>query len=177
MANLDIQPLGRLNFQWSQFDWYDKKSAICYAWKKRSHMAIAQMNWGRMLFSLDHPRMAEFSESLDGIYGLADRHQGFIWRIRDVDAATQLQALGFDNMLSATVSVWETEDALREYTFRSLHGQFIDQKREWFEAVEGPQLVIWNVDQDAQPTFGEAFERLEILKVNGPSSAAYSWSH
>ena len=70
-------------------------------------MAIAQMNWGRMLFHLDHPRMAEFSESLDQIYGLADRHQGFIWRIRDVDAATQLQALGFDNKLSATVSVWE----------------------------------------------------------------------
>ena len=140
-------------------------------------MAIAQMNWGRMLFPLDHPRMADFSESLDGTYGLADKHQSFIWRIRDDDAAMQLQALGFDNKLSATVSVWETERALREYTFKSLHGQFIDRKREWFEDVEGPQLVIWKVDPDAQPTFGEAFERLEILKANGPSSAAYSWTY
>ena len=55
-------------------------------------MAIAQMNGGRMLFPLDHPRMADFSESLDGTYGLADKHQGFIWRIRDDDAAMQLQA-------------------------------------------------------------------------------------
>ena len=87
---------------------YNKKPAIYYALKKRSHMAIVQMNWGRMLFPLDHPRMADFSESLDGIYWLADKHQGFIWRIRDDDAAMQLQALCFDNRLSATVSVWET---------------------------------------------------------------------
>jgi len=139
-------------------------------------MAIAQMNWGRMLFPLEDMRMAEFAASLDGVYRLAELHQGFIWRIPDVEANAQLQNLGFDNMISSTVSIWETIDDLKAYTYETLHGDFIKRKSKWFENVEGPQLVIWNVEPKDRPTFEHAFERLEALKRDGPTENAYGWT-
>ncbi|WP_424979498.1 DUF3291 domain-containing protein [Leisingera sp. S232] len=139
-------------------------------------MAIAQMNWGRMHHPLDHPEMAEFNAALDRIYALAETHSGFIWRIGEAEAAAQLHELGCNSRMSATVSVWDNLESLRDYTFNSEHGLFLDRKSRWFETVEGPQLVIWTVAADARPTFREAFDRLALLKTNGPSSAAYGWT-
>ena len=138
-------------------------------------MAIAQMNWGRMRFALSDPRMAEFNASLDHVYWLAEAHAGFIWRIPDEEAAKQLQALEYDEKTSATVSVWKSVEALKDYTFNSLHGDYLKRASEWFEPVEGPQLVIWNVTPSSRPSFADAFERLETLKRLGPTEDTYGW--
>jgi hypothetical protein len=119
--------------------------------------------------------MAEFDASLEDLYLLAEAHPGFIWRIPDGIAADQLQVLNFDERISATVSVWDTVEALKDYTFESLHGDYLKRAGEWFEAVDGPQLVIWNVDQTNRPSFREAFNRLEILKRDGPTDDIYGW--
>ena len=138
-------------------------------------MAIAQMNWGRMKHAPDDPRMAEFMASLDKVYALAEAHPGFVWRISDAAAAAELAALGHDSRTSATVSVWTDIDSLRDYTFRSLHGAYLERKAEWFEAVEGPQLVIWDVPDGAKPDFATAFERLTYLRLHGDSPQAHGW--
>ena len=138
-------------------------------------MAIAQMNWGRMLAPLDAPEMAEFNAALAGVYDLAERHDGFIWRIPDDVAGDELAALGHDDRMSATVSVWRDIDALWAFTFQTAHGRFLDQRAQWFVPVEGPQLVFWDVDEEARPGFAEAFRRLEHLKANGPGPEAYGW--
>ena len=138
-------------------------------------MSIAQMNWGRLKYPLDDKRMSEFSNSLDKIFNLAEKHPGFIWRIPNNLAKLQLNKLGFNEFISSTVSVWDNIESLEDYTFNSLHGDYLKRNLEWFEKVKGPQLVIWNVENDAQPTFKESFDRLEYLKNYGPSDYAYTW--
>ena len=138
-------------------------------------MAIAQMNWGRMRHPIDDDRMAEFAMALDKVYHDAEIHPGFIWRISDRDAETQLRDLGHDGQMSATVSVWTDIAALRSYTFSGMHGEFLTRTREWFLEVDGPQLVIWDVDPDARPTFAEAFDRLAQLAKTGASDQGYGW--
>lgn len=138
-------------------------------------MAIAQMNWGRMKFAPDDPRLSEFMDALARVYAQAEAHPGFIWRIPDDDVAGQLAALGHDNRVSATVSVWDSVASLRDYTFQTEHGQFLDRASEWFETVEGPQLVIWDVAENTRPDFDEAFSRLDHLRQNGDSDFAYGW--
>ena len=140
-------------------------------------MAIAQMNWGKLKFSLKDKRMAEFAASLNKVYNLAENHQGFIWRISDSQCQLQLSNLGFDKFISSTVSVWKDLDSLRDYTYNSLHGIYLKRSSEWFKKIDGPQLVIWNVEDDYQPTFRESFDRLEYLKNNGPSDYAYGWGN
>lgn len=139
-------------------------------------MAIAQMNWGRMKFAPNHPRLSEFMDALERIYTQAEAHAGFIWRIQSEAAAQELAALGYDDRMSATVSVWRSVEYLRDYTFNSEHGTFLKRTAEWFEAVDGPQLVIWDVDPYTRPGFREAFDRLEHLRQHGDSEIAGGWS-
>ena len=138
-------------------------------------MTIAQMNWGRMKYSPDDPRLAEFMDSLESIYRKAEAHPGFIWRMPDEEAARQLAALGYDDRFSATVSVWRSVEDLRDYTFGPDHGSFFDRRAEWFEDIDEPRLVIWEVEETARPSFKDAFDRLELLKTGGASGEAYAW--
>ncbi len=138
-------------------------------------MAIAQMNWGRMRFPLNDPRMVEFAEALGDVYSIAEGHSGFIWRISDCDAEEQLSAMGYDERTSATVSVWDSVEALKRYTFETRHGTFLGRAGEWFEKVAGPQLVLWNTEHTDRPTFREAFARLKHLEKHGDTSRAYGW--
>ena len=138
-------------------------------------MAIAQMNWSRLKFSLKDKRMTEFAESLNKVYSLAENHPGFIWRIPDSQSESQLSDLGFDKLISSTVSVWMDIESLKDYTYNSLHGVYLKRSSEWFQKIDGPQLVIWNVKNNDQPTFKESFNRLEHLKFKGSSDYAYGW--
>ena len=138
-------------------------------------MVVAQMNWARLRYAPADQRMAEFSLALSKVFAIAEAHEGFIWRISDADAEAELAALGHDERMSATVSVWQSIDDLHDYTFSSLHGEYLGRKNEWFENVEGPQLVIWNIDAQGRPTFHQAFKRLEYLKRNGDSAFAQGW--
>jgi len=138
-------------------------------------MAIAQMNWGTLKHCLKDERMIEFTNSLSSIYSLAENHPGFIWRIPDAEAEKQLLELGFDELTSSTVSVWNNLDSLKDYTFNSLHSVYLNRSLEWFKKVEGPQLVIWDIANDHQPTFKESFNRLEYLNNNGTTDYAYGW--
>ena len=133
------------------------------------------MNWGRLKFSLEDKRMLEFADSLNEVYSLAENHSGFIWRIPDDQSELQLSDLGFDKFISSTVSVWRDLNSLKDYTYDSLHGVYLKRSSEWFEKIEGPQLVIWNVENNNQPTFRESFDRLKYLKDNGSSDYAYGW--
>lgn len=139
-------------------------------------MSIAQMNWGRLRYPPSDPRLQEFLDSLDHVYGAAEKHPGFVWRITDGEASAQLEQLGFDDRMSATVSVWNSVEHLRDYTFATIHADYLGRRSEWFEEVEGPQLAIWNVQTDSRPDFSEAFGRLEHLKAHGPSDFAYGWT-
>lgn len=134
------------------------------------------MNWGRMLYPLDDPRMKEFADRLDAVYRLAEEAPGFIWRIDEDQLAADLSKLGYSHLTSATVSTWRTMEDLRRYTYETEHGTFLKRTREWFEAVEGPQLVVWPVETNEQPGFMEAQHRLDYLKRNGPSDYAHGWS-
>ena len=133
------------------------------------------MNWGRMLYPLDDPRMKEFADRLDAVYRLAEEAPGFIWRIDEAQLTADLSKLGCDSLTSATVSTWRTMDDLKRYTYETEHGEFLKRTSEWFEAVEGPQLVIWPVEPSERPSFIEAQGRLEHLKIHGSSDYAHGW--
>jgi len=77
--------------------------------------------------------------------------------------------------MSATVSVWKSLTDLHDDTFNSLHGEYLSRSAEWFEKGDGPQLVVWDVEDAARPSFIEAWERLLELKQNGPSHRGYGW--
>src|SRR5262245_20450952 len=97
---------------------------------------LAQLNIGRLRYSLDDPRMAEFVDNLDRVNGLAERAQGFVWRLKDDSGnATAMRAFA-DPRIIVNMSVWESVEALERYVWQTVHKRFYGRRHEWFDKPE-----------------------------------------
>lgn len=135
---------------------------------------LAQFNIARMRWPLTDPRMAGFSDRLDELNHLADRSPGFVWRLADEDdVATSIRP--YDEMTLINLSVWESVEALKAFTYRSDHGDPFRRRREWFEPMDEPHLVMWWVVAGHEPTLEEGMDRLAVLVDRGPSEQAFTF--
>jgi hypothetical protein len=136
---------------------------------------LAQLNVGRLRHSTDDPRMADFMNNLDRINTLAERSDGFVWRLKDdSNNATNFRPFADPNM-AINLTVWESVEALERYVWQTVHKRFYGRRQEWFEKLDGPHFVMWWVPAGHTPTVVEAKERLEFLAAHGPSEYAFGW--
>ncbi|MFF1715208.1 DUF3291 domain-containing protein [Streptomyces sp. NPDC058268] len=137
---------------------------------------LAELNIATLLHPLDDPRIAPFVELLDPVNAAADDTPGFVWRLVEEGAAdaTGLRPAGDDVIVN--LSVWETQEALWDFTYRSGHLEVMRQRREWFERHVEAHLVLWWVPAGHLPTVGEALERLADLQAHGPSPRAFTFA-
>jgi hypothetical protein len=138
---------------------------------------IAQLNIGRFRYRTDDPRMASFMANLDRINALAERSEGFVWRLKDEsNNATAIRPANDPNM-AVNLSVWESVEALERFVWATVHKQFYNRKGDWFEKFSTPHFVMWPVPAEHIPDLAEAMERLEHLASRGDSDFAFGWSH
>ena len=136
---------------------------------------LAQLNIGRFRYPTGDPRMADFMNNLDLVNGLAERSNGFVWRLKDEsNNATNLRPFDDPNM-AVNLSVWESVEALERFVWQTVHERFYGRRPEWFDAMDAPHFVMWWVPAGHLPTLGEAKERLEHLTAHGPSDYAFGW--
>lgn len=136
---------------------------------------LAQLNIARMVAPLDSPTMAEFMGRLDEINALADAAPGFVWRLADeAGNATSLKAFD-DDWLIVNMSVWESVEALRAFTYQSRHSELMRKRRQWFEPHTEAYFLMWWIPAGHIPTLAEARERLRYLQANGESAYAFTW--
>ncbi|MFD6424034.1 DUF3291 domain-containing protein [Streptomyces sp. NPDC060198] len=137
---------------------------------------LAQLNVATLLHPIDDPRIAPFVELLDPVNADADGAPGFVWRlVGDGGAdATDLRPAG-ENVI-VNMSVWETPEALWDFTYRSGHLDVVRQRRDWFDRHVEAHLVLWWVPAGHVPTVEEALERLADLRANGPSPCAFTFT-
>ncbi|MEU3476792.1 DUF3291 domain-containing protein [Streptomyces sp. NPDC033754] len=137
---------------------------------------LAQLNVATLRHPLDDPRVAPFVEMLDPVNAAADDWPGFVWRLtEDGEAdATGLRPAG-ENVI-VNLSVWETQEALWDFAYRSGHLEAMRRRREWFERHVEAHLVLWWVPAGHVPTVDEALERLADLRANGPSPRAFTFA-
>lgn len=106
------------------------------------HHHIAQINIARLRSEKDDPSVAEFFENLDRINLLAERTDGFIWRLME-DTGNASQIVAFDDPLIITnMSVWRSMEALQNFVYQTVHSRFIRRREEWFIPTEGPSLAL-----------------------------------
>lgn len=135
---------------------------------------LAQLNIAEMKAPLDSPSMADFVANLDRINALAEQSPGFVWRLQDGDDATSIRPLGEHVLVN--LSVWEDVPALSQYVYRSAHVEIMRRRREWFDRMKSAHMVLWWVPNGHRPTIEEAIGRLEQLRANGPSPAAFTFA-
>ena len=140
-----------------------------------TNVHLAQVNIGRAKASLDDPIMAGFMSRLDEVNALADRAEGFVWRLQgDGGNATYLRPYEDDRILF-NMSVWETVEHLRAYTYGTAHAELLRQRRDWFEKFDGVMLALWWVPAGHIPSVEEAKDRLAHLEQHGPTQTAFTF--
>ena len=138
---------------------------------------IAQLNMGRFRYPTDDPRMSQFMLNLDRINALAERSDGFVWRLKDgSNNATAIRPAN-DPTMAVNLSVWESVEALERFVWATVHKQFYNRKAEWFAKLETPHFVMWPVPAGHIPDLSEATARLDHLAEHGDSDTAFGWSH
>ncbi|GAA3091446.1 DUF3291 domain-containing protein [Streptomyces roseofulvus] len=137
---------------------------------------LAQLNVATLRHPIDHPRIAPFVEMLDPVNAAADSAPGFVWRLVEdgTDDATGLRPAGENVIVNLTV--WESQEALWDFTYRSGHLEVMRRRRDWFERHVAAHLVLWWIPAGHVPTVGEALDRLADLRANGPSPRAFTFA-
>lgn len=135
---------------------------------------IAQINIGRMLAPIDSETMFGFTSRLEEINALADGYEGFVWRLQTEDGdATALRPYD-DDMMIVNMSVWESVDALFEYTYKSTHVELLKSRRDWFEHMK-IFFCMWWIPAGTIPTTDDAKHRLDYMENNGVTPYAFTF--
>jgi hypothetical protein len=140
------------------------------------HYHLAQVNVAQMVAPLDSPVMADFVRQIPAVNALADATPGFVWRLATEDGdATGVRAYD-DPTVLFNLSVWDSVEALKDFTYRAGHvGVFRDRSR-WFKPPAQPHLALWWIPAGHLPSVEEAVERLAFRRSQGDTAAAFSFA-
>lgn len=136
---------------------------------------LAQVNIARMLASIDSPIMADFVNNLDRINEIAERSDGFIWRLKGEDNNATALRVFEDDFLIINMSVWKSIEALHNFTYRSGHVEIFKRKKEWFSAMSEMHMVLWYVPEGHEPSADNAKHRLRYLNERGETPYAFTF--
>ncbi|WP_259756006.1 DUF3291 domain-containing protein [Pseudomonas sp. GCEP-101] len=137
---------------------------------------LAQVNIAKARAPLDHPLMKGFVDQLDHINALAERSLGFVWRLQTEEGdATSIRVFE-DPLIIVNLSVWESVEALKDYVYAGEHLQVLRSKRDWMERLPAPSLALWWLPVDELPDVAMARDRLERLRLQGPSADVFTFA-
>jgi Domain of unknown function (DUF3291) len=139
-------------------------------------MHLAELNIGKFKYPTSDARMAGFMDNLDRVNALADRAEGFVWRLVS-DGSNNATDLRYgDEDYAVNMSVWTDVKSLEDYVFKTVHVQIYKKRGDWFEKMEKPHMVLWWVPEGYIPTLKEAIDKLEDLQKNGSSENVFGWA-
>jgi hypothetical protein len=137
---------------------------------------LAQINIGRLMAPVDDPRIAEFVAQLDEVNALAEQSAGFVWRLKsDSGNATDI-AYSEDPIVIVNMSVWESIESLKAFTYGPRHLNVFRDRQKWFERMLLPHYCLWWVPDGHVPSVKEGRERLEHYQKYGATPQAFWFS-
>ncbi|MEL7312690.1 MAG: DUF3291 domain-containing protein [Pseudomonadota bacterium] len=137
---------------------------------------VAHVNVATLKYVKDDPRAQPFFDAVPEINALAERSEGFVWRLDDeAEEARAAQVFGEPGLLIA-LSVWTSVSALQQFVYRSAHGGYLRQRASWFVPRNSANKALWWIEPGVLPTIDEARHRLDWLTRNGPGEVAFDFS-
>lgn len=134
---------------------------------------IAQINIGRLLAPISDPRIADFVAQLEPVNALADAAPGFVWRLQSSSGNATDVTYNDDPLMLVNMSVWESVEALRDFTYTSRHVEVFRDRTLWFEKMTQPHYCLWWVAEGHIPTVAEGRDRLEHYQQHGATPFAF----
>lgn len=142
-------------------------------------MQLAQLNIADAKFETDADQMVGFTGRIDAINALADRADGFVWRMVDdgpEDGALTLRMEGHGPMTLVNMSVWTDIESLFHFVYKTAHTKVMQGKGKWFSPIPRQHMVLWWIEDGHIPNLDEAKAKLDLIRSNGSSSEAFSFA-
>ncbi len=137
---------------------------------------LAQINIAQAKDNMESEVMRGFVERLDEINALAEKSEGFVWRLQD-DSGNAAEIQVFDDpLLLINMSVWQDIESLKTYVYRSLHVDLLRDRDAWFDKTAKAHQALWWIPTGHIPTEAEGVERLQHLQDHGPSATAFTFA-
>lgn len=122
---------------------------------------------------MDDPMLADFVANLEPVNGMAERADGYVWRLRDGADATSIQIFD-DPWLIVNMSVWQSPQHLLDFVYGDVHRAVLRRRREWFSQLAEAETALWWVPAGHEPTVAEAENRLTWLRQHGPTAEVFT---
>ncbi|WP_305782848.1 DUF3291 domain-containing protein [Symbioplanes lichenis] len=138
---------------------------------------LAQLNTARLRAPVDDPSIAEFVAGVALMNALADRSPGFVWRLAEGESGydATFEVPGLPGTI-LTYSLWESVEDLRAYVYQSAHLDYLRRRRDWFVPHEHREsMVLWWTPAGRIPPVAEGLARLERLRAEGATPAAFTF--
>jgi len=137
------------------------------------HFHLAQVSIARMRAPLVSPAMAEFAAQLPAVNAAADRSPGFVWRLATPDGDAAAVRAYDDPLILFNLSVWESVEALKAFTYNGGHLAAFRDRASWFERPAEAPLALWWIPAGHLPGVEEAVERLAFRREHGDTAVAF----
>lgn len=136
---------------------------------------VAQVNIAHLRTPLTDPMMSAFVGSVAQIDALAARAPGFVWQLQSPETPS-IPFRVFDNdAIIVNLSVWESVEALYDFTYTGDHVAVFRRRRDWFHRMETPMLCLWWVAAGERPTLDDARAKLHYLHTHGATPLAFTF--
>ena len=139
-------------------------------------MHIAQFNAAQVNFPLDHHSMHEFVDNLGRVNDIARSWPGFIWKLQDETGHSANIRTQENPGMAINLSVWESLEKLNDFLAKSDHHYYYRNRRNWFKTPGQAHSVLWYMPVGHLPSLEDAWDRLEMLRQNGPSHEAFTFA-
>lgn len=145
-----------------------------------SNFQLAQLNIADALYPMEDARMDGFTSRIDAVNALADKTDGFVWRLVDEDpsqsGALSLRPFENPNML-VNMSIWRDMKSLYQFVYKTAHAKVMRGKDDWFVNLKSRSMVLWWIKLGHIPTVDEAKKKIKLLDQNGPSPQAFTFKN
>lgn len=137
---------------------------------------LAQINIAHAIAPMESDVMEGFVSRIDEINALADKADGFVWRLQEeAGNATGIQAYDDPNVV-VNISVWQSLDYLKNFVYQTAHRELIKDRGLWFKQNMLSHLALWWIPEGCLPSLEEAKSKLILLDTMGPSADAFTFA-
>jgi len=136
---------------------------------------LAHINIARMRGGFDDPVMAEFVARLDAVNAIAEASPGFVWRLQAEDDTALALSVFRDPKILFNVSVWESIESLRAFSYAGAHLDVLRDRQRWFLKPDRAHLALWWVPAGHRPALEEGRDRLLLIDRLGMTSEAFTF--
>lgn len=146
---------------------------------------LAIYNFGIFIERAEHPSNDDWQIREDPIMDSVAQAPGFISR-SGYEGDPERESWGIqvqprfyeergDGWSPATLSLWESVEALFDFTYQGLHKEAFALGKQWMVRGNWPPYVLWWVNHDHQPDWAEGVARFEHLYDRGPTAHAFNF--